>query len=70
MNTTATNNYSGINLESLNKSELSNLKRSLECDISWTEHHLKSVMATDKSDLLLDQLQIYKKLYHQVIKLS
>ena len=61
-----------MEVQNLSLDELQKLKRNLECDIAWTEHDL-SAMGDSSSlgeeiDLLLDNLQIYKNLYKQVIK--
>jgi hypothetical protein len=67
MNAITTNKYRDLDLNSLNKDELKNLKRDLECDISWTEHELKnSPFSSDATDLLLDNLSVFKKLRMQV----
>ncbi len=66
MNASITNKYSDIDIETLNASELSELRRVLECDMSWIEHELSELPFGSDYDLKLDQLQICKKLYKKL----
>lgn len=68
MKTITTNKYLGIDVDSLNKQEALELKRSLECDIAWVEHDLKQMTIGEETDAKLDELNIYKNLYKKVNK--
>tara|TARA_R110002096_G_scaffold19003_1_gene63967 strand:- start:178 stop:384 length:207 start_codon:yes stop_codon:yes gene_type:complete len=67
MNAITINKYRGLDLNTLNEDGFKKLKRDLECDISWTEHELKNnAFASEATDLLLDNLSLFKKLLKQV----
>tara|TARA_R110000824_G_scaffold363252_1_gene551255 strand:+ start:1870 stop:2085 length:216 start_codon:yes stop_codon:yes gene_type:complete len=67
MNAITINKYRDLDLNALNEGGLKKLKRDLECDISWTEHELKNnAFASEVTDLLLDNLSLFKKLLKQV----
>ena len=66
MNASITNKYSDIDIETLNASEISELRRGLECDMSWIEHELSELSFGSEYNLKLDQLQICQKLYKKL----
>jgi len=66
MNTLITNKYSDIDIKTLNTSELSELRRVLECDMSWIEHELSELSFGSDYNLKLDQLKVCQKLHKKL----
>jgi hypothetical protein len=68
MQTKITNKYEGIDIDTMNIQDLQNFKKSLECDISWTEHDLYHLSNSENYDEKLDEMNMCKNLLDQVIK--